>query len=74
MPRLVPCHCDPSFNDGRGAMAVCPTCERKQLHALLLRRGAVQDNPLVAAAFDALAASYGDETDREYDRAEARRG
>ena len=68
--RVVVCRCDPDWV----AYSVCPTCERKQLHALLLRRGAVQDNPLVAAAFDALVASYGDETDREYDRAEAHRG
>ena len=38
-------------------MAICPECERRQLHDLLLRRGQVQDN-YVAAAFGALVASY----------------
>ena len=53
-PRLVLCHCDPEWT----ALAVCETCERAELHALLLKRGAVQDNPIVAQAYDALAAAY----------------
>jgi hypothetical protein len=43
--------------------------QRRELHALLLRRGEVQDNYIVAQAFDALAASYGDATDRGWDAA-----
>lgn len=53
-PRLVLCHCDPEWT----ALAVCPDCERAELHKLLLRRGAVQDNPIVKQAYDVLAAAY----------------
>jgi hypothetical protein len=52
-------------------LAVCPTCERKQLHDLLLRKGMVQDNP-IDQAFDALVRSYrldeNDEADRAWDQ------
>ena len=57
-PRLVVCHCAPTWP----AYAVCPECERAQLHALLLKRGAVQDNPIVAEAYQVLADSCAGET------------
>lgn len=69
MPKLVVCRCDPAWP----AMAVCDTCEAAQLHGVLLRRGLVADNPIVAAAYDALAASYLDQRDaddRERDHAD----
>jgi hypothetical protein len=50
----------------------CPDDEerqRRELHALLLRRGQVQDR-YIARAFDALAAAYGDDTDRAWDAAQ----
>lgn len=65
-PRLVVCRCDPAWV----AMAVCPTCAKKQHDALIDRRvahqGAVRD------AFDALIASY-DNDDRARDDADAHR-
>ena len=65
-PRLVPCHCDPAWP----AMAVCPTCEARQRRALLERRMTMSGG--VAAAFDALIASY-DAADRARDAADAHR-
>lgn len=63
-PRLVLCHCDPEWT----ALAVCAHCERAELHRLLLRRGAVQDNPIVVEAerivADAERLDRADETDR----------
>lgn len=52
-PHLVVCRCDPEWP----AMAVCHECERQELHRLLLKRGAVQDN-YVERAFAALVDSY----------------
>ncbi len=66
-PRLTICRCCAT---GRPVYACCPDCERKELHALLLRRGQVQDNPLVVEAFAALVESYRldacDATDRAW--------
>lgn len=42
--------------------------ERAELHAVLVARGLVADNPVVAAAYDVLAGAYLDERDRD-DRA-----
>lgn len=53
-PRLVVCEC---CGCGCRALAVCDECERRELHRLLIRRGAVQDN-YVAASFAALVESY----------------
>ena len=53
MPHLVVCRCDPEWT----ALAVCPECERRELHRLLLRRGQVTDN-FIAGAFAALVESY----------------
>lgn len=69
-PRTVVCHCDPDWP----AYSVCRRCELAQLHRVLLRRGVVADNPIVAAAYDALAEAYLDECDaddRAYDAAQA---
>lgn len=71
MPRLVPCHCCAC---GCVVYAACEECERRELHRVLLRRGLVADNPIVAAAYDVLAGSYldaADAADRAYDAAQA---
>ena len=54
MPRLIVCHCDPSFV----AYAVCERCEEIESYALRVTRDALGDDHPAAASFDALIAAY----------------